>query len=42
MLTTILAYILVSLFTLLEGNLRKGQPAQTFTPGASDRRSTSL
>jgi protein-S-isoprenylcysteine O-methyltransferase Ste14 len=40
MLTTILAYILVSLFTLLEGNLRKGQPDQTFTPGASDRRST--
>jgi protein-S-isoprenylcysteine O-methyltransferase Ste14 len=41
MLTTILAYILVALFFFIEGRLRKGQQAQTFNAGASDRHSTS-
>ncbi len=40
MLTTILAYCLVILFTATEGRLRKGQPAQTLQADASDRKST--
>ena len=41
MLTTILAYALVALFFFIEGRLRKGQEAQTFDAGSSDRQSTS-
>jgi protein-S-isoprenylcysteine O-methyltransferase Ste14 len=38
--TTILAYLLIALFSVGEGRLRKGQAAQTFEAGASDRNST--
>ena len=40
MLTTILAYILIVAFSIGEGRLRKGQPAQTRDAGSSDRQST--
>ncbi len=40
MLTTILAYLLVVLFSVGERRLRKGQQAQTFEAGESDRSST--
>jgi len=40
MLTTTLAYLLILLFSLLEGRLRKGQPAATFQAGQFDRQST--
>jgi protein-S-isoprenylcysteine O-methyltransferase len=40
MLTTLLAWLLILLFSLLEGHLRKGQPAATFAAGQSDRQST--
>jgi protein-S-isoprenylcysteine O-methyltransferase Ste14 len=40
MLTTLLAYALILLFSLLEGRLRKGQPAATFAAGQFDRHST--
>jgi protein-S-isoprenylcysteine O-methyltransferase Ste14 len=40
MLTTILAYLLVALFSVTEGRLRKGQQAQTFDAGMFDRHST--
>ncbi|MGD0752280.1 MAG: isoprenylcysteine carboxylmethyltransferase family protein [Anaerolineales bacterium] len=40
MLTTILAYLLILLFSLFEGRLRKGQPAATFQAGQFDHQST--
>jgi len=40
MLTTILAYVLIALFSIGEGRLRKGQQAQTFEAGSSDQQST--
>ena len=40
LLTTILALLLVLLFSVIEGRLRKGRQAQTMEAGASDRDST--
>jgi protein-S-isoprenylcysteine O-methyltransferase Ste14 len=40
MLTTIMAYLLVALFSVFEGRLRKGKAAQSLEPGASDQQST--
>ena len=40
MLTTILAYILIIFFSVTKGRLRKGQVAQSFSAGESDRQST--
>jgi len=40
LLTTILALLLVLLFSLIEGRLRQGRQAQTMEAGASDRDST--
>ncbi len=40
MLTTILAYLLIVLFSVTEGRLRQGQAAQTFEAGAFDHNST--
>jgi len=40
MATTLIAYLLIVLFSLTEGRLRKGQQAQTLAAGESDRSST--
>jgi protein-S-isoprenylcysteine O-methyltransferase Ste14 len=42
MLTTILAYLLVALFSIGEGRFRQGSEAQAREPGTADRRSTEL